>query len=39
MVTPEIKNPKIKEAMETLLRMFDEENLEKVAHAVFRGNK
>ncbi len=31
------ENPKIREAMNTLLRMFDEENLEKVAHAVFRG--
>ena len=30
-------NPRIKEAMDTLLRMFDEENLEKVARAVFRG--
>ena len=29
-------NPRIKEAMDTLLRMFDEENLEKVARAVFR---
>lgn len=38
MVTPPTKNPKIKEAMETLLKMFDEENLEKVAHAVFRGD-
>ncbi len=30
-------NPRIKEAMDTLLKMFDEENLEKVARAVFRG--
>ncbi len=30
-------NPKIKEAMDTLLKMFDEDNLEKVARAVFRG--
>src|SRR3989304_10236816 len=30
-------NPRIKEAMDTLLRRFDEENLEKVARAVFRG--
>jgi len=29
-------NPRIKEAMDTLLKMFDEENLEKVARAVFR---
>jgi hypothetical protein len=29
-------NPKIKEAMDTLIKMFDEENLEKVARAVFR---
>jgi hypothetical protein len=27
---------RIKEAMDTLLKMFDEENLEKVARAVFR---
>ncbi len=38
MVTPENKNPKVREAMDTLLKMFNEENLEKVAHAVFRGN-
>ncbi len=31
-------NPKIKEAMDTLLKIFDEENLEKVARAVFRGD-
>ncbi len=31
-------NPRIKEAMDTLLKMFDEENLEKVARAVFRGD-
>src|SRR3989304_6398597 len=29
-------NPRIKEAMDTLLKMVDEENLEKVARAVFR---
>jgi len=28
---------RIKEAMETLLKIFKEDNLEKVAHAVFRG--
>ncbi len=31
-------NPKIKEAMDTLLKMFNEENLDKVARAVFRGD-
>jgi hypothetical protein len=31
-------NPRIKEAMDTLLKMFDEENLEKVARAVFKGD-
>ena len=31
-------NPKIREAMDTLLKMFDEENLEKVARAVFKGD-
>ncbi len=41
---PEVKrpednnNPRIKEAMNTLLKMFDEDNLEKVARAVFKGN-
>ncbi len=39
MITPETKNPRVKEAMDTLLKMFNEENLEKVAHAVFRGNE
>jgi hypothetical protein len=28
---------RIKEAMETLLKIFQEDNLEKVARAVFRG--
>jgi hypothetical protein len=28
----------VKEAMETLLKIFEEENLEKVDHAVFHGN-
>ncbi len=32
-----VKDPKIKEAMDTLLKMFDEENLEKIARAVIRG--
>jgi hypothetical protein len=31
-------NPKIKEAMDTLLKMFNEDNLPKVAMAVFKGN-
>ncbi len=31
-------NPRIKEAMDTLLKMFSEENLEKVARAVFKGD-
>src|SRR5574340_618277 len=31
-------NPHVKEAMDTLLRMFNEENLEKVARAVFKGD-
>ena len=30
-------NPHVKEAMETLLKMFNEGNLEKVARAVFKG--
>jgi hypothetical protein len=37
-MTPSDANPKIKEAMDTLLKMFDEENLEKVARAVFKGD-
>ncbi len=37
MTTPETRNPRVKEAMDLLLKIFDEENLEKVAHAVFRG--
>ncbi len=37
MTSPD-NNPKIKEAMDTLLKMFDEENLEKVARAVLRGD-
>lgn len=32
------QNIQIKQAMETLLKMFDEGNLPKVAHAVFKGN-
>ncbi len=32
------QNIRVKEAMDTLLKMFDEENLEKVARAVFRGD-
>jgi hypothetical protein len=32
----DVINPKIKEAMDTLIKMFDEDNLEKVARAVFR---
>ncbi|VVB85644.1 Uncharacterised protein [uncultured archaeon] len=31
-------NPHVKEAMDTLLKMFNEENLPKVAMAVFKGN-
>ncbi|MCX9082777.1 MAG: ArdC-like ssDNA-binding domain-containing protein [Candidatus Methanoperedens sp.] len=31
-------NPRVKEAMDLLLKIFDEDNLEKVAHAVFRGS-
>jgi hypothetical protein len=31
-------NPKIKEAMDTLLKMFNEENLKVVVRAVFKGN-
>ena len=38
MTAPETRNPRVKEAMDLLLKMFDEDNLEKVAHAVFRGN-
>lgn len=37
MTTPETRNPRVKEAMDLLLKIFDEDNLEKVAHAVFRG--
>jgi hypothetical protein len=37
MTFPEAANPRIKEAMETLLKIFKEDNLEKVARAVFRG--
>jgi hypothetical protein len=37
MTSPD-NNPRIKEAMDTLLKMFDEENLEKVARAVFKGD-
>ncbi len=33
----EVHDPKVREAMNTLLRMFKEENLPKVARAVFRG--
>jgi hypothetical protein len=29
----------VKEAMDTLLKMFNEDNLEKVAKAVFKGNE
>jgi hypothetical protein len=36
MTAPE--NKRVKEAMELLLKMFEEDNLEKVARAVFRGN-
>jgi hypothetical protein len=32
------QNIRVKEAMDTLLKMFDEENLKKVARAVFKGN-
>lgn len=32
-------NAHVKEAMETLLKMFEEGNLEKVARAVFKGNE
>ena len=38
MTAPENRNPRIKEAMDLLLKIFDEDNLEKVAHAVFRGS-
>ncbi len=37
MITPETKNLRIKEAMETMLKIFQEDTLEKVARAVFRG--
>jgi hypothetical protein len=37
MTSPD-NNPMIKEAMDTLIKIFDEENLEKVARAVFRGD-
>jgi hypothetical protein len=37
MTFPEVANPRIKEAMDTLLKVFQEDNLEKVARAVFRG--
>ncbi|HWQ96335.1 MAG TPA: ArdC-like ssDNA-binding domain-containing protein [Candidatus Methylomirabilis sp.] len=37
MITPETRNKHIKEAMDTILKIFNEDNLEKVAHAVFRG--
>ncbi len=33
------QNIRIKEAMDTLLKMFDEDNLEKVARAVFKGSE
>lgn len=39
MITPETKNNHIKEAMDTILKMFNEDNLEKVARAVFKGNQ
>ena len=32
-----MQSDRVKEAMETLLKIFKEDNLEKVAHAVFRG--
>ena len=35
-MTPQ--NPHVKQAMDTLLRMFDEDNLPKVAMAVFKGD-
>jgi hypothetical protein len=35
---PEDKNPKVREAMDTLLKIFKDDNLEKVARAVFRGD-
>ena len=31
-------HPRVKEAIDTLLKMFNEDNLEKVARAVFRGS-
>ncbi len=39
MITPETKNKHIKEAMDTILKMFREDKLEKVARAVFKGNQ
>jgi hypothetical protein len=36
MTFPEVANPRIKEAMETLFKIFKEDNLEKMARAVFR---
>ncbi|MCX9082947.1 MAG: ArdC family protein [Candidatus Methanoperedens sp.] len=38
MTAPETRNSRVKEAMDLLLKIFDEDNLEKVAHAVFRGS-
>ncbi|HWQ96331.1 MAG TPA: ArdC family protein [Candidatus Methylomirabilis sp.] len=38
MTAPETKSPRVKEAMDLLLKIFDEDNLEKVARAVFRGS-
>ncbi|NJD52984.1 MAG: hypothetical protein FIB07_08975 [Candidatus Methanoperedens sp.] len=38
MTASETRNPRVKEAMDLLLKIFDEDNLEKVAHAVFRGS-
>ncbi|HWQ95993.1 MAG TPA: ArdC-like ssDNA-binding domain-containing protein [Candidatus Methylomirabilis sp.] len=38
MTAPEIRNSRVKEAIDVLLKIFDEDNLEKVAHAVFRGS-
>jgi hypothetical protein len=37
MTAPAPGNPRVKEAMDLLLKIFDEDKLEKVAHAVFRG--
>ncbi len=39
MIAPETKNKHIKEAMDTLLKMFNEDNLPKVAKAVFKGRE